>query len=66
MTHDYRIDRILLGDLCRVLLDHGHTFDELRRMTMTEIYDTLKLINDGAIKSRAEVEAEAASKMKKK
>jgi hypothetical protein len=64
-TQEHVFADMKLSEVLVVLCDHQFTFEGLRSMTMTELYDALKRVNAGEIKSWAEVEAEEKAKRTK-
>lgn len=62
---NYNFEQMTLAELLVVLCDHQLTFEQVRAMTMTELYDYLKRVNSGEVKSWKELEAERPSRGKK-
>ena len=58
MGTQYIFENLSLSVLVTLLVDHGFTFEQQRNMTMTEMYEIVKRISAGEIKSVADVEAE--------
>jgi hypothetical protein len=66
LLKNYVFEELTLGDLLQVLTAHQFSLEGLRAMTMTEIYDGLKRVNAGEIKSFAELDAEDRARKVKK
>ncbi len=52
---DYVFEELTVSKLFTILLNHQFTFESLRGMTMAQIKDAVHRINEGSIKSNAEV-----------